>query len=102
MGFSEQESINALYPLARATLDNISENGVAPSVTGPIVRGDTNTVELHLAALARRKPDLLPLYIALANASLPLAAQIGIGDRPLKELQKLINDYHRRCLPCPE
>jgi predicted short-subunit dehydrogenase-like oxidoreductase (DUF2520 family) len=43
------------------------ENGF--QLTGPIARGDTATVEAHLAALERRAPDLVPLYLALAAAT---------------------------------
>jgi predicted short-subunit dehydrogenase-like oxidoreductase (DUF2520 family) len=37
--------------------------------TGPIARGDWATVDAHLAALADRAPDLVPLYRALAEAT---------------------------------
>ncbi|MER3488210.1 MAG: hypothetical protein C4307_05600 [Chloroflexota bacterium] len=54
-----------LLPLMRRTIDNGFE------LTGPIARGDRDTVELHLAALRARHPDLEPLYRALAEATLP-------------------------------
>jgi len=38
-------------------------------LTGPIARGDWETVERHLAAL--RGSDLEPLYSALAEATRP-------------------------------
>lgn len=102
MGFTEEEAIAALYPLARATLENIAKHGVAASVTGPVVRGDTHTVESHLAALSERLPGLLPIYTALASGSLPLAAKVGIENDSLNDLKQLIERYDRRCLPCPE
>ena len=43
----------------------------ASTSTGPIARGDWTTVEAHLAALAERAPDLVPLYRALAEATRP-------------------------------
>jgi len=92
----------ALYPLVRATLENLSRLGVAASVTGPVVRGDTHTVESHLVALSERLPGLLPIYTALAGGSLPLAAQLGVENHLLDDLQQLIERYSRRCLPCPE
>ena len=55
----------ALVPLMTRTI----ENGF--QLTGPIARGDTSTVEAHLAALAERAPDLVPLYRALAEATKP-------------------------------
>ena len=53
----------ALEPLMRRTM----ENGFQP--TGPFVRGDSATVERHLAELHERRPDLERLYRALADAT---------------------------------
>ncbi len=49
----------ALTPLMRRTIDN----GFAP--TGPLVRGDWETIELHRVAIRARRPHLEPLYRAL-------------------------------------
>lgn len=55
----------ALVPLMTRTI----ENGF--QLTGPIARGDTTTVEAHLAALRERAPDLVELYRTLAEATKP-------------------------------
>jgi predicted short-subunit dehydrogenase-like oxidoreductase (DUF2520 family) len=55
--------------LLQAALDNALAEGDS-ALTGPIVRGDVNTVRAHLAELARTAPDTLPSYIALARATL--------------------------------
>ncbi len=43
--------------------------------TGPVARGDAPTIEAHLAALERLDPGLIPLYLALARATLPIVDQ---------------------------
>jgi predicted short-subunit dehydrogenase-like oxidoreductase (DUF2520 family) len=43
------------------------ENGF--ELTGPISRGDWATMDAHLAAIRERKPELDPLYRALAEAT---------------------------------
>ena len=53
----------ALDPLVRRTV----ENGFLP--TGPHVRGDVTTVEAHVRAIRARRPQLEPLYRALADAT---------------------------------
>jgi predicted short-subunit dehydrogenase-like oxidoreductase (DUF2520 family) len=58
-----------LRPLLRAALDNALAEGDS-ALTGPIVRGDVNTVRAHLAELARAAPESLPSYVALARATL--------------------------------
>jgi predicted short-subunit dehydrogenase-like oxidoreductase (DUF2520 family) len=58
-----------LRPLLQAALDNALSEGDS-ALTGPIVRGDVNTVRAHLEELAATAPDTLPSYVALARATL--------------------------------
>lgn len=58
-----------LRPLLTAALDNALSAGDS-ALTGPIVRGDANTVRDHLSELAANAPQALPSYIALARATL--------------------------------
>ncbi len=57
-----------LFPLVRATVENWERLG-AQALTGPIARGDQETVERHRTALRDRAPDLLPLYDVLAEVT---------------------------------
>lgn len=93
MGFSHQEALDAIYPIARTTLENVRRTGPAASVTGPTVRGDVETVERHLKALAQRMPELLPLYHSLTIASLPLAAQRNANPEALAEMRHRAREY---------
>jgi predicted short-subunit dehydrogenase-like oxidoreductase (DUF2520 family) len=54
-----------LVPLMRRTIENGFE------LTGPIARGDWETVDAHLDAIRAREPDLEPMYVALAKATRP-------------------------------
>ncbi|HEX5861884.1 MAG TPA: Rossmann-like and DUF2520 domain-containing protein [Nocardioides sp.] len=58
-----------LRPLLTAALDNALGQGDA-ALTGPIVRGDVETVRGHLAELRDTAPHTLPSYVALAKATL--------------------------------
>jgi len=90
MGFSPQQAMDALYPLARTTLENAAKEGIPATVTGPVVRGDAATVQAHLEALSQSLPELVPLYCALTEASLPLAAGRGVGPAQMVALHKLL------------
>jgi predicted short-subunit dehydrogenase-like oxidoreductase (DUF2520 family) len=59
----------ALLPLMRRVIENDFE------LTGPAVRGDWETVEVHLEAIRERRPELEPLYRALADATAELAVR---------------------------
>jgi predicted short-subunit dehydrogenase-like oxidoreductase (DUF2520 family) len=64
----------ALAPLVRAALENWVALGGERALTGPIARGDDETVARQRAAIEERTPDLLPLFDALADATRALAA----------------------------
>lgn len=58
-----------LRPLLEAALDNSLRDGDR-ALTGPVVRGDVETVRTHFAEVGRRVADALPSYAALARATL--------------------------------
>jgi predicted short-subunit dehydrogenase-like oxidoreductase (DUF2520 family) len=59
----------ALDPLMRGVIENGFE------LTGPIARGDWETVERHLAVIRETRPDLEELYLVLAQATAEIAGQ---------------------------
>jgi predicted short-subunit dehydrogenase-like oxidoreductase (DUF2520 family) len=62
-----------LVPLVRATVETWAAEGPA-ALTGPIARGDEQTVARHRAVIAERAPDLLELYDVLTDATREVAA----------------------------
>ena len=79
-----------LRPLLTAALDNALEHGDA-ALTGPIVRGDVETVRAHVADLAANAPQTLSSYVAMARATLDRAVTDGrvLPIRASKMLQVL-------------
>ncbi len=65
-----------LRPLLTAALDNALVMDSA-ALTGPIVRGDVETVRAHLEAIAVTQPGTLPSYVALARATANTAVMDG-------------------------
>jgi predicted short-subunit dehydrogenase-like oxidoreductase (DUF2520 family) len=58
--------IEAYLELVRATIDNIEDLGVIDALTGPVARGDWDTVARHRDAI---DPSELALYDALVDAA---------------------------------
>lgn len=58
--------IEAYLELVRATIDNVEDLGVIDALTGPVARGDWDTVARHRAAI---DPSELDLYDALVEAA---------------------------------
>jgi predicted short-subunit dehydrogenase-like oxidoreductase (DUF2520 family) len=52
-------------------MENYLRNGAAASFSGPIVRGDEQTVRKHLAAL-KKFPQQRAVYKALAESAIQL------------------------------
>ena len=88
MGFTEEDGVRAVAPLARATIEAIAAAGPVRAVTGPAVRGDADTIAAHLSLLAEHAPHLLPLYRELTVASIPLARAKGIAEQELDRLRR--------------
>jgi predicted short-subunit dehydrogenase-like oxidoreductase (DUF2520 family) len=64
-GFTSREALRLIEPIARATLDNFFLKGAGKSFSGPIARGDAQTIRLHLQALEPH-PILAGVYRSLA------------------------------------
>ncbi len=86
-GVPALEAREALLPLALATLESYAEQGPR-AWTGPLRRGDAETVWHHLVALKKLPPAYLDAYIALGRAALALYRTDR--SRTTKELRRLL------------
>jgi predicted short-subunit dehydrogenase-like oxidoreductase (DUF2520 family) len=63
-----------LAPLIRAAVETWVAEG-DDALTGPIARGDEETIARHREAIAERAPELLAMYDALVEATREVAAR---------------------------
>lgn len=70
----------ALAPLIEGTWGNIKEKGIPRALTGPIARGDGETLADHLRALAVKVPELDEIYRALGRYTIDIAVRKGSID----------------------
>jgi len=82
MGCDTADALRFLGPLLQTASHNALVLGPVSALTGPIARGDSGTVQRHLAALddLAGNPDTAALYRSLAKATLPLALAKGTLD----------------------
>jgi len=73
----DEEASDLLSPLVEQTWENLKEGTPEGVLTGPVVRGDRDTVAAHLAALQEKSPHLVPLYAALSTEMARLAVRSG-------------------------
>ncbi len=82
-GIERRAAERALLPLMRSALGGVEARGVLRGMTGPLVRGDAEVVQAHLAALPQ---EVLPLYRHLfsrmlqrLNPTLPRPAALRLA-----------------------
>jgi predicted short-subunit dehydrogenase-like oxidoreductase (DUF2520 family) len=85
-GVPEDEALRAILPLARGSLENLGRLGPVRALTGPVSRGDVETVRLHLRTL---EPRERALYASLGLEILKLAGDGGLDDDTRDELEEL-------------
>jgi predicted short-subunit dehydrogenase-like oxidoreductase (DUF2520 family) len=68
-GLSREDARRKSMPILRQTLDNYANLGPAQAFSGPLIRGDAETVAKHLAAF-KKHPEVRGVYVALAQAAL--------------------------------
>lgn len=79
-GVGRAEGLRALGALASGTAANAASVGVPAALTGPVERGDAETVRRHAAALAEHAPELSGLYAALGRLTIEVARAKGSID----------------------
>ncbi|MDH3224192.1 MAG: DUF2520 domain-containing protein, partial [Gemmatimonadota bacterium] len=89
-GLSTEEALEALLPLAKGTLDDLASLGGLRTLVGPVVRGDRETLALHMRSLEGPQRDL---YAALGRELVRVCVEEGLDrDRADEILQVLSAD----------
>lgn len=77
-GFSYDDALNALTPLIIANTENIVDVGPKSALTGPVARGDFETVLKHISSISDKTQR--DVYISLTNALIKQTENIPDGD----------------------
>lgn len=95
VGIAPDVAGRALHPLFASAVENLRGGSGAGALTGPIVRGDADTIARHLDAL-RAHPDTLDAYRALSRAALRWVREGGTtADGRLEEIERLLRATDR-------
>ena len=68
-GVKRKDAVRRMIPILQQTMANYAERGAAKSFSGPIIRGDVETVNRHLQVL-QSIPAVRQVYVSLARASI--------------------------------
>ena len=78
-GLGAADARALLAPLVRATVENWASLGPERALTGPLARGDEQTVERQRDAIAEAAPHLVPLFDELAERTRALAVRVTVA-----------------------
>lgn len=84
----EAAALEALLPLTRGAVENVAELGLEAGITGPAVRGDLETVSLHLRSLSASDREV---YRAVGLVLTGLARARGMDDARVAGLMELFD-----------
>jgi predicted short-subunit dehydrogenase-like oxidoreductase (DUF2520 family) len=90
-GLERDLAARVLMPLAEKSLRNVKELGATAAFTGPISRGDVQTVRSHFKALPEKGPARR-LYTALGLAGLETVGKGKLSLRAARALKRLLED----------
>lgn len=91
-GVAPSEAFSILKPLVMGTLENIESAGIPKALTGPIARGDIETVRRHLQDIADKTPELLAVYKMLGRQTIGIAvAKKTLSDADAGRLDALLS-----------
>ena len=92
MGISRADALAALKPLTAATVEAVGREGLPEAITGPAVRGDVETISMHLEAMKNLSPELGHAYSAINYDAMSLFEERdGLSPEAAVEIKNLLH-----------
>ena len=91
-GFTREEALRATSQLVTKNIENVIANDCSAALTGPIERGDAQTIKKHLDCLSR---DDAKLYKMLAERLVRIAKNKN-ANKDYSDIENLLNEDELR------
>jgi predicted short-subunit dehydrogenase-like oxidoreductase (DUF2520 family) len=89
LGVEANDAERLVLALGQSALERVAELGLREGLSGPVSRGDAQTIETHLDSLGQE--GARALYLELSRAALPLAAQQdGFDEKKVAALRRAL------------
>ncbi len=82
-GFDDESARKALAPLIVGSANNAAQKGAVKALTGPVERGDAETVTAHLGAINEKEKEV---YLLLTNKLVEIASE----KNPTRDYTKIV------------
>lgn len=89
LGIPERSAQQAVHGLMEGAVTNLGDIPPEEALTGPVVRGEIDTVMRHLAAL-RGEAEAKAVYKRLSLAALAIAARRGTDPQKVEAMQRML------------
>ena len=90
-GIERKDALKLIKPLVEVTQKNVWERGTQKALTGPIERGDVETIKRHLALLKRHKKSFDKTYKELSKHLLEMVEKKGkVGKDKIRLMKKTL------------
>jgi len=97
IGINEQEGFSAMLPLIMGTISNIELHGTNNALTGPIARGDSDTIVNQMENIELYLPQSLEFYRTMSRKTLQVAMKnkLAAEDKSasLESITNIINTW---------
>lgn len=87
VGMTQDEAMAALLPLAQGTLEDVAGVGGLRALVGPVVRGDRETLALHMRSLEGPEREL---YGALGRELVRVCVEEGLDEDRAEEILQVL------------
>jgi len=94
-GIEPDRALRALGPLIEESVGNALHLGTVEALTGPVQRGDAQTISGHLSALRRAPESVQRLYRAAGLHAVGLAVRGGLAPDRARLLENLFQESDR-------
>lgn len=85
-GFSSEDAVELIAPLVRGNIDSMLDSSPEQALTGPIERGDEETVERHLSHLTEEEREV---YVRLGQVLVEVASRKN-PERNYSNIRKIL------------
>jgi predicted short-subunit dehydrogenase-like oxidoreductase (DUF2520 family) len=90
-GVEQRAALRAIGPLCLTSAQNALDIGPEAALTGPVQRGDAETVRAHVEALASCPPYVADLYRASGHALVEIAQRGGLAEQSALAIRRALD-----------
>jgi predicted short-subunit dehydrogenase-like oxidoreductase (DUF2520 family) len=94
-GVEERAALQAIRPLCLTSAQNALDLGPEAALTGPVQRGDADTIRAHVEVLASCPPYVADLYRASGHALVDIARRRGLPESSARAVEEALDSEPR-------